>query len=170
MSETPEPEPHGLASNFNFWLTLRPSPGGPSSGSEKLSDGGFQECTGLEIEMDVQEHLEGGRNDGVVRLVGRGKYTNLVLRRGMFLSSGGRVNSELWAWMQGVLGGQRPVARYDGVVEVFDPSARQVQATWRFSRGLPVRVKGPDLNAKTGDVAIEELHIAHEGLALELGQ
>jgi len=29
-----------------------------------------------------------------------------------------------------------------------------------------MKVSGPQLNAKTGEVAIEELHIAHEGLRL----
>jgi hypothetical protein len=33
-------------------------------------------------------------------------------------------------------------------------------------RGLPQKLQGPSLNAKTGDVAMEELHIAHEGLRL----
>ena len=44
--------------------------------------------------------------------------------------------------------------------------SEKVAATWVFERGLPARIKGPDLNAKTGEVAIEELHIAHEGLRL----
>jgi hypothetical protein len=30
-----------------------------------------------------------------------------------------------------------------------------------------VKLTGPALNAKTGEIAIEELHIAHEGLKLE---
>jgi hypothetical protein len=29
-----------------------------------------------------------------------------------------------------------------------------------------MKIRGPELNAKTGEVAIEELHIAHEGLRL----
>ena len=35
-----------------------------------------------------------------------------------------------------------------------------------FERGLPAKIKGPELNAKTGEIAIEELTIAHEGLRL----
>ena len=62
----------------------------------QLGDGGFQECTGLEIEMDVQELQEGGRNDGTVRLVGRGKYTNIVLKRGMLYPAGGTAVNEIW--------------------------------------------------------------------------
>ena len=41
-----------------------------------------------------------------------------------------------------------------------------VRATWMFDRGLPSKISGPELNAKTGEIAIEELTIAHEGLRL----
>ena len=44
--------------------------------------------------------------------------------------------------------------------------ADDVVATWTFERALPSRISGPALNAKTGDVAIEELTIAHQGLKL----
>ena len=45
-------------------------------------------------------------------------------------------------------------------------TGEKVSATWVFDRGLPMKIRGPELNAKTGEVAIEELHIAHEGLRL----
>ena len=152
-----------LATTFNFRVTLNRSDGGVP-----LGDGGFQECTGLEIEMDVVELQEGGRNNGVVRRVGRGKYGNLTLKRGMLFPSSGRVNNELWGWIQGVLNGVRPVARYDGVVEVLSADGSDTVATWTFDRGLPQKIAGPQLNAKSGEIAIEELTIAHEGLALKL--
>ena len=63
--------------------------------------------------------------------------------------------------------GVLPVPRFDGVIVVMDPTNTVPVATWTFARGLPAKVVGPALNAKTGDVAIEELHIAHEGLRLE---
>jgi phage tail-like protein len=59
----------------------------------------------------------------------------------------------------------RPVRRYDGLIEVMS-TGDNVVARWEFDRGLPARIKGPELNAKTGEIAIEELHIAHEGLRL----
>ena len=68
------------------------------------------------------------------------------------------------------LSGQRPVARYDGIVRVFGrrgDGAPPIVATWVFDRGLPVKIRGPELNAKNGDVVVEELHIAHEGLRLK---
>ena len=162
-----------LLRSFRFQIKLRKSPE-VESGSQSpddspsgspLGDGAFQECSGLEVEMDVQEYQEGGRNDGVIRRVGRGKYSPVVLKRGMFFSAGGGVNRDLWSWLQDVVAGKRPVARYDGVIQVMS-SGEDVVATWVFDRGLPQKVRGPELNAKTGEVAIEELHIAHEGLRL----
>jgi phage tail-like protein len=135
----------------------------PSGGM--LSDGAFQECTGLDIEMDVQEYQEGGRNNGTIRRVGRAKYQNLVLKRGMLWSTGAGVDRRLWNWLQDTVNGTRPVTRYDGIVEVMG-TTNDVVASWVFRRGLPAKLAGPQLNAKTGEIAIEELHIAHEGLRL----
>jgi phage tail-like protein len=162
-----------LLRSFRFLVTLRRSPTG-EAGSQppsdqpagaELGDGGFQECSGLEIEMDIQDYQEGGRNDGIIRRAGRAKYSPLILKRGMFFKSGESVNRDLWAWIQGVVAGQRPIVRYDGIVQVMDPG-KEIVATWVFDRGLPLKIRGPELNAKTGEVAIEELHISHEGLRL----
>ena len=179
-----------LARTFNFQISLFLAPaavagsapsGATSGGAEAtLVDGAFQECSGLDIEMDVQDHLEGGRNDGVIRRVGRAKYQQLVLKRGMFYNTGGaqrageKVDSKLWIWFQDVVSGKRPVPRYNGIIDVLDlpnqPGAGLVAASpvarWAFERGLPAKLVGPQLNARTGEVAIEELHIAHEGLRL----
>lgn len=159
--------------SFQFQVKLRKSPA-VESGSQApsdsptgtpLGDGGFQECSGLEVEMDIQDYMEGGRNDGIIRRAGRAKYSPLILKRGMFFSGGAGVNRELWEWIQGVVAGARPIARYDGIVQVMDVGDNVV-ATWVFDRGLPAKIRGPELNAKTGEVAIEELQIAHEGLRL----
>ena len=146
----------------DFPPTSDPPPGAP------LADGAFQECSGLEVDMEVGEYLEGGRNDGIIRRVGRAKYQNIVLKRGMFYNEGGLANADLWTWLQEIVRGEvRPVRRYNGFVEVLDGTPDDnVVARWLFARGLPVKVSGPQLNGKTGDVAIEELHIAHEGLVL----
>lgn len=162
-----------LLRSFRFQVKLSKSPAA-QSGSQvptdkpvgtALGDGAFQECSGLEVEMDVQEYLEGGRNDGVIKRVGRAKYSAIVLKRGMFYGSGGAANRDLWRWIQDVVAGERPVTRYDGTIKVMS-SGENVAATWVFDRGLPMKIRGPELNAKTGEVAIEELHIAHEGLRL----
>jgi phage tail-like protein len=159
--------PGGFAGTFNFRVTLNLDGQGGQS-PPALGDGGFQECTGLDVEMDVQELQEGGRNDGTVRRVGRGKFSNIVLKRGMLFPAGGKVDNQLWRWIQDVLRGVRPVARYNGVIDVLSADRTSTVATWTFDRGLPQKVAGPQLNAKTGELAIEELTIAHEGLRLKV--
>jgi phage tail-like protein len=152
----------------------------PAPGAEQLGDGGFQECTGLELEADIKEYLEGGRNDAVVRRVGRVKLQPIVLKRGMFTPSVAtsanrsgprprvdRVIPDLWVWLHNMVKGVLPVPRFDGTIEVRGPAGEEPRALWRFVRGLPLKVVGPALNAKTGEFAIEEMHIAHEGLWLE---
>ena len=165
--------PDTLMRAFRFQVTLRKSvaaaeggqPPGDDPEGAPLGDGAFQECSGLEVEMDVHEYQEGGRNDGVIRQVGRAKYPNIVLKRGMFYDDSGALNLDLWGWLQGVVSGTRPVPRYDGVIEVLSVGDTVV-ATWVFDRGVPAKVRGPELNARTGEIAIEELTIAHEGLRL----
>jgi phage tail-like protein len=54
-------------------------------------------------------------------------------------------------------------ARVDGTIELLDAQGRPV-ATYKFRRGWPSKYHGPDLNAASGDVAIETIEITHEGL------
>lgn len=158
---TPPPELRGRASR----APGRPSIGG---GPAQLGDGGFQEVTGLEVESDVHEYAEGGRNDGLLRRLGRAKVAPLVLKRGVLTTSAlGYADPALWVWLQSVVSGRLPVARYDGTVEVLDTPGRLVTARWTFTRALPVKVTGPALHARSGEIAVEELHLAHEGLRME---
>jgi phage tail-like protein len=139
------------------------SVGGPTG--DLLGNGAFQECSGIEIEQDVGEIVQGGRNDSVVKRVGRAKFQNIVLKRGMFFSAGSPADNQLWKWLQDIVRGVRPVPRFDGTIDVLDVGD-SVVATWHFRRGLPARIRGPTLNAQSGEIGIEELHIAHEGLVL----
>jgi phage tail-like protein len=165
-----------------------PAAAAPGKGQvpDALGTGGFAECTGLTLEADLAEHRDGGRNDGIARGIGRVKLTVVVLKRGMFVppptetpkpaepDKPAYANTALWDWFQAMVTGQVPLPRYDGHIEVLGPQVgrdqdpRRVLAHWSFHSGLPVKVAGPSLDAKTGQIAIEELHIAHEGLRLEV--
>jgi len=136
------------------------------AGPQRLGNGGFQEVSGLEVEMEVADLEEGGRNHAVTRRIGRARFQPLVCKRGMLGPAGGEAEAELWQWFQDIVSGVRPVRRYDGSVLVRDQSGHTM-AAWRFARAVPTKIVGPTLNAKTGDVAVEELHLAHEGLHLE---
>ena len=166
-----------LLSAFSFRVTLtrvedRPQPANGVWNPAVLgATGGFAECTGLELEADIKDYMEGGRNDGVVRRVGRVKLSPIVLKRGMFATNAqSQANTEVWMWLTRMVSGVLPVTRYDGRIQILNPRGQAPLATWTFERGLPQKVSGPSLNAKTGEIAIEELHIVHEGLWMELPQ
>jgi phage tail-like protein len=155
-----------LLQTFRFVVTLTLS--GRGAASQLLGNGAFAECSGLELEADIKEYLEGGFNDGVVRRVGRVKLQPIILKRGMFVPEhDSYVERSFWAWLTASVNGQLPVMRCEGHIRVSDPAYQRTLAHWSFTDGLPAKVHGPALNARTGEIAIEELHIAHQGLKLE---
>lgn len=145
---------------FNFVVSLIDSSSQVSTVASAVGSAvsaGFSECGGLEMSLDVEEYREGGNNGAVLRFPSRVKWTNLRLKRGI------AINNDLWKWHYGFVEGK--VQRRDGVVMLLDE--QQIPAkVWSFTRGLPVKWSGPNLNAQQGQVAIEELEIAHEGLRL----
>lgn len=46
----------------------------------------------------------------------------------------------------------------------------EIRLVWRLRNAMPIKFRAGDLNAKGNDVAMEELHLAHEGLRLERPQ
>ena len=52
-----------------------------------MKDARFQEVTGLNMELGVETLDEGGINSYSHRLPGRGKFENLVLKRGLLLDT-----------------------------------------------------------------------------------
>ncbi|MFZ0318999.1 MAG: phage tail protein [Candidatus Sulfotelmatobacter sp.] len=142
---------------FNFLITLADSAGSSGGAAQSTPAGGFSECSGIEMSMDIEEYKEGGNNATTLRFPTRIKWTNLRLKRGIALAD------DLWLWHYGFVQGQ--VVRRDGVVTLLDEQKNPVKV-WSFTRGLPVKWTGPSLNAIQNQVAIEELEIAHEGLKL----
>jgi phage tail-like protein len=145
---------------FNFLITLMDSAsvlGTVLSLVSKLPLAGFSECSGLEMALDIEEYKEGGNNGTILRFPTRVKWTNLRLKRGLATSN------DLWLWHYGMV--QGTVRRHDGVITLMDEERSPVKA-WAFKRGLPVKWSGPTLNATQGQVVIEEIEIAHEGLKL----
>lgn len=117
--------------------------------------GGFSECSGLEMSLEVKDHEEGGRNGEVLRFPTRVTWANITLKRGVGLSS------DLWDWHYSFVEGRG--RRRDGMI-VLQSNCQLPHNVWYFHRGLPVKYTGPAMNAGQSNVAIESLEIAHEGL------
>lgn len=154
---------------------LTPVPGAAAGVASAALTGTFAEVSGLNAEMETEEYREGGLNTGPHKFIKWGKYPNLVFKRGV------TPNTDLWDWYYQVLYGDQAVLRKNGIVVLTDRSAaaagavlpsipgltglgRLPIAVWSFSNGLPEKLQGPGLNAKSNEIAIETLEITHEGL------
>jgi phage tail-like protein len=123
-----------------------------------ISAAGFTECSGLSTTTDVIEYREGNERSGARKLPGLTKFTNIVLKRGMTRSR------DLWNWRKTVIDGA--VERKSGAIVLLADDRTPV-GRFRFRDGWPTKWEGPALNAKSSEVAIETLEIAHEGLEVE---
>lgn len=119
--------------------------------------GGFSECSGLDLELEVEEYAEGGENRFVHKLPGRRKQSDLVLKRGL---SG----IELWKWFNDQKAGTVRTTSIGLTVQAYESSARPM--TFEIHDAFPVRWHGPQLDAGQGVVATETLTLAHHGLKL----
>src|SRR5271165_5443204 len=99
--------------NFNFLVEL-----------DGITRGAFHECMSFSSTVDVIEYNEGGSLSSM-KLPGRVKYANLVLKRGM------TDNLELYNWHLSVVNGQ--IQRKNGSILLLDRAGNQV-ARWDFTQ------------------------------------
>ena len=136
---------------FNFAVEIV-----PEGASSPLASAAFAECDGLEMSMDVKTIREGGANDRQIRLNGMVAYGQLTLKRGM------TDNFDLWKWFQDSV--NDPRLRASAEVVLLAPDGSTERARFALSRCVPVKLKAPALNAKDGQIAVEELQVAYETL------
>ena len=127
--------------------------------------GEFSEIGGLEMTTTPKTLKEGGRNWGEVQLSTPVTFPNLVLKRGI------TGDTELWQWYRFIYQTGVYAYRADCTIEVKETAAGMdgedvIRMRWIARNCLPVKFKGSDLSGTATGVAIEELHLAHEGLEL----
>ena len=151
---------------FAFFVAFPPSGGGdfvPFGGLDKAITGGFSEVTGLEATMEPKVIKEGGRNYGPLQRAGPVSFATVVLKRGVVRS---RPLWALWSMFAGVdgatNGGWGPTGRADVTISLI--AAGEAVLGWRLRNAMPVKFRVGDLSARGTEVAIEEIHLAHEGL------
>ncbi|RMF04534.1 MAG: phage tail protein [Chloroflexi bacterium] len=126
-----------------------------------LPVGEFTECSGFELSREVIEHREGGRNNYVHKLPGPVTHSNLILARGV------TVSSVLYDWFKAgiytnyvrklnisvTLGAPMQGLYTDGLVKV---------RHWNVEDAFPVRWKGPEMSTSSTETAIEEIELAYQ--------
>ena len=139
--------------SFNFSVEIY-----PDGESAPLAKASFAECDGLEMTHDVKTIRSGGANDHAYRVPGAVNYANLTLKRGM------TDNFDLWTWFEDSI--VDPFLRANAEVVLLGGDGSSEKARFQLHRCIPAKLKAPALNAKDGQIAIEEFQLAYEKLVL----
>ena len=138
---------------FNYLVSL-------GTGDESSVVAGFSDVSGLGSEISYAEYRNGNEKFNTARKVPNTfKNDDVTLKRGLIGSL------DLFQWLKRVREGEHEPRNV--TITLMD-EARQPVASFRLKNAQPKKWVGPALAAKGGaDVAMEELHLVHEGIDFE---
>ena len=122
---------------------------------DDLPPGGFSACSGLQMETEVLDFIEGGVNSHTWKSATRSKQMNLTLKRGI-------VNKVLWDWYHDITIGKMKFR--NGTITVLDSAGVSAVLEFQVLQAFPVKWIGPELDAAQNNLAVETLELAHQGL------
>jgi phage tail-like protein len=130
---------------------------------EKTVEAGFQEVSGLGLEMTIAEYRAGNHSDnGSIKVNGTTKTPDITCKRGVI----GR--TDIYNWINNVRNGA-PGQLKTVIIKLMAENRETVAVTWKLLNARPMKYTGPALNGKGTDLAIEELVLSSERIELELG-
>jgi phage tail-like protein len=137
---------------FNFQVTF--------VGGDGEIKSGFSDVSGLGNEVNYSEYREGTDPDFTVRKVPNTyKLDEVTLKRGLMKST------DIFEWLKAVRNGADDPRTVR--IEMTKGDGDQ-KVTITLKRAQPKKWVGPTLAAKGGgEVALEELHLVHEGIEFE---
>ena len=148
---------------FSFAVAIVP---GTPPQSQTAIDAAFQEVSGIDPHVDVQEEPEGGVNNYVHQLPGVTKHSNLVLKRGYVTQA-----SALAQWAMQTVGSTlgSPIQTQGITVMLLGPT-QQPLVTWTFANCWPVKWEASGFDSKKDDVLTETLEISYTTVTRTLNQ
>ena len=139
---------------FNFLVDL-------GTGNTDGPDAGFQEISGIGMEVTVAEYRNGNEKENSVRkITGLNKATDVTMKRGVIGSL------SLYQWLNQIRNGDQNALR-NIVIQLQNEDHTAVVQTWKLLRARITKHTSGPLNAKGTDVAMEELVVAYERLEME---
>jgi phage tail-like protein len=121
-----------------------------------IGQAGFNECTFADSSTEATEYRNGDEPPIFRKLSGLTKYGNITLKWGITDSMA------LYDWRQQVIDKGANGARKKMAIILIDEAGADA-TRWEIVEAWPVKYKPIDMSAKSNDVAIETLEVAHEG-------
>lgn len=139
---------------FNFLVDL-------GTGNTDGPEAGFQEVSGIGMEVTVSEYRNGNEKENSVRkITGLNKASDVTLKRGVI----GSLN--LYQWLDQIRNGDQKALR-TVTIQLQSEDHTTVVQTWKLIRARIIKHNSGAFNAKGTDVAMEELVLAYERLEME---
>ena len=139
---------------FNFLVDL-------GTGTTEGPEAGFQEVSGIGMEVTVTEYRNGNERENSVRkITGLNKATDITLKRGIIGSLG------LYKWLDQIRNGDQNAMR-TVTIHLQNEDHTQAVQTWKLLRARIIKHTSGPLNAQGPDVAMEEMVLAYERLEME---
>ncbi len=131
-------------------------------GSETTGpEAGFQECSGIGMEVTVAEYRTGNaKENSVMKITGMNKSSDITLKRGVI----GSLN--LYQWLNDIRNGNQDAMR-TVILQLQNEDHTATVMTWKLLRARIIKFTCGPLNAKGTDVAMEEMVLAYERLEME---
>jgi phage tail-like protein len=121
---------------------------------------GFQEVSGLGMEVSVAEYRNGNSpTNNVIKVQAISKQTDVTLKRGVM----GALN--LYEWIDKVRNGDRNARKAVTIMLMTEDHSAPV-FTWRLLEARPAKYTTGPFSGKGTDVAIEELVLTYERLEM----
>lgn len=136
---------------------------GSSSSDPSSIEAGFQEVSGITAEMSTEKITEGGENRFVHTVPSRINNSDLVLKRGLIVSS-----SEFGKWCrehfkQGLntVKEKNRIDVKDLIVHLLDVDTKKPIMSWAFAGAYPIKWEISGLNAKQSEIVVESLTLTY---------
>lgn len=123
---------------------------------ENSFQAGFQEVSGLGLEITVQEYRAGNFTENTpIKITGLNKVTDVTLKRGLIGSL------DLYTWLNEVRNGSQDQLKTVNI-KLMSEDRNTIAQEWKLTAARPMKYTGPTLNATANEVAAEELVLCAE--------
>ena len=136
-------------SQFNFTVNL-------GTGDVDSVQAGFQEVSGLGMEITIAEYRNGNEKDNAPRkITGTYKVPDVTFKRGVIGAL------DLYEWLDQIRSGAQDALR-TVTIQLLSEDRSSTAMEWKLTNARPMKYTGPSLNGKGTDVAVEELVLSCE--------
>lgn len=131
---------------FSFWVSFEIS--------NDTVDIAFQEVSGIGMELQTEDIVEGGENRFTQKLPTRATFTPLVLKRGLV------VKSALTDWVQDAV--ENLSIKPASVIVALLNENKEPLIAYRFINAYPLKWNVSSFNAESSNIVIESLELYYQ--------